>query len=149
MDVWPEYPLQIPNELLVKLRAIHQRQRMTDRLCLEEDAVSIFKGLGSPAYLTLDGFIFQDDGWESGTEDLRLASFRYVAAYLRSAKWAFALPELLELLPLAPPGTAPCPKCLGAGEVFKEELRRPSWCTRCWSRSWVYLEVEPPGECLP
>lgn len=138
-DAWPRYPLEIPESLLKKLAVVQKRDAKLDALCRSENAVRIFSGMGAPAYLTLDGDVFQDNGHESGEPDLVYASEEMIGAYLLVGAWRAKLPELMELLPAPPQATEPCPECDGANAWDPHVDDRPSWCRRCGSRGWTYI----------
>jgi hypothetical protein len=138
-QAWPPYPLQIPEEVLKKLAPLQKRESRTDALCRTENAIEIFSGVGAPAYLSLDGDIFQNDGFESCEVALRYASEEMIGAYLLVGAWRTKIPELMELLPPAPEGTEVCPECEGIKPWDPELDQRPVWCRRCAARGWVYI----------
>ena len=138
-ELWPHYPLEIPDALLKKLAPLQKRDAKTDPLCRSETAIRIFSDLGAPAYLTLSGDVFQDNGFESSEPFLCYASEEMVGAYLLVGAWRSKLPELTELLPPAPEGTEPCPDCDGAKPWNASCGERPVWCRRCGARGWTYI----------
>ncbi len=138
-ETWPSYPLTIPEPLLRKLTRLQKKEAKTDPLCRTETAICVFSGMGPPAYLTLDGDVFQNNGFETDLPVLAYASEEMIGAYLLVGAWRAQLPELMELLPPPPPGTEPCPECEGARSWDPASGDRPVWCRRCGSRGWTYI----------
>lgn len=142
-ESWPPYPLEIPPELLRKLAPLQKKAAKSSPLCRSESAILICSGLGPPAYLTLGGEIFQDNGFEGGEPSLVYASEEKVGAYLLIGAWSLKLPELMDLLPPGPEGTETCPECEGAKAWDPSSGERPRWCRRCGSRGWTYIIPRP------
>lgn len=136
MSAWPAYPLCLPASLLEWIKS----EAITDPIAKSETAVCLFAGPGPPAYLTLNGDVIQWDGWEDETPDYSYAGEATVAAYLWFAADRWNLPQLLEILPPPPSTSSVCPKCHGTRCQFEESIKRNSWCRRCHSRGWVYLD---------
>jgi hypothetical protein len=83
-----------------------------DEVEQREDAFLLDPGLGPAMYLCADGQILHDGrDWDDqpmreATEDEAISALVVGAKKIR-------IPELLELLPPSPPGSAPCARCHG------------------------------------
>lgn len=138
-QLWPTYPLAIPESLHRKLVPLQKKAAKTDPLCRTETAIELCSGMGPPAYLTLSGEVFHDNGFESGEPVLVYSGEEALGAYLLIGAWSHKLPELMDLLPLPPEGTEPCPECDGAKSWDPNSGDRPRWCRRCGSRGWTHI----------
>jgi hypothetical protein len=117
----------IPDSLLALLHAAQAQVEVEGEI----EAFLMFPGLGPAYYLTADGRVLVDaSDWdgspigEASDEDAISA----IAAGVRVA----GVRELLELLPVAPPGASPCASCGG-------ERYNPSGfvCNECGGRGWT------------
>jgi hypothetical protein len=110
------------------------------------DAFLLDPGMGPMSYLTSDGRILEDQrGWD-GTDIVELTGWRAHAALVIGARKT-GIVELADLIPAAPKGSSPCPKCGGARLAQASPavgLEFP--CLECDARGWIAVEDEPAGQ---
>lgn len=97
-------------EIIAALNNWKRQRGFSDSSEEEHHAYLLDPGLGPATYLTADGrVLWLDDGWD--VKATRAAV--YVAIRVGAAKTK--VPQLLSLLPKAPPDAAPCGECDGTG----------------------------------
>lgn len=117
------------------------RPRVVDELFVEDEVVCLMSGMGTAAYLGLDGRVWVGNLGE-GELPRVLDDPQDVASCI--VRWAEAvgLPELVEVLPPTPEGGDVCSLCKGTREMPAEIMSRPEgsvmlFCRRCGGLGWT------------
>jgi hypothetical protein len=126
---------------VAKLEAIATVAPYSDDVIEPEHAVMISAGLGPAIYLTLDGRVIEDRrSWDDGPMAEAEPPLCYAALVVAAER--FTIPELLELLPKAPSGSARCIRCDGTrwfSVGIDSRTQQPGRivCPECSGLGWV------------
>lgn len=127
--------LDLPPDLLAKLRACRERPGWSDAVTARDDAFLLDAGLGPPGYLTADGRVLVD-GREWDGSALREAREDEAHQFLVVGARKTGIEELLALLPPAPAESLKCPRCHGT-RWANFGPGRGLVCWTCHGRGWV------------
>jgi hypothetical protein len=132
--------LEIPENLIPKLRELQSKQNYSDEVLKSEDAVVMTLGLGPAMYLTFDGRVIMhtyiDDEPPGEVSDPKIAySAIVIGAKMRESQ------ELLSILPAPPNDALDCSACTGSGwTYFMNDIDgKPIGliCVECGGIGWV------------
>ncbi len=117
------------------------RPQAVDRLFVETSVVRLMSGMGSAAYLGLDGRVWVGN---LGEEELPrvLDDPKDVASCIFRWASAVGLPELVDALPKMPEGGEVCALCSGTREMPEEIFAYAKdghryFCRRCGGLGWT------------
>ena len=125
----------IPQSLLLSLRDVQRRRDYRDDVTESESAFLLDPGLGPALYLAADGRVLVDSRDWDGSPLREANDDEAVAAIVVGAEKT-GLPELLSLLPPAPPGATTCSGCDGQRWNTQIPPHR-LLCGKCWGRGWL------------
>ena len=105
-------PLEIEEDLWESLSTKRDQRYEPDEVEVSKHAILLFSGLGSPGYLTRDGWILWLD-WDIKEAVPERVPDRKACGYLLLGSKLWDEPRLADFIPKRPPDRDICAKCSG------------------------------------